>query len=475
MKIALIHPLYRHKIFSENLRVVDEEFCQAPPIILAYVASILRQAGHKVILIDAYTLRLSKKKVLGILRNFKPDFLGFRLESYHFHNTLDWIKTLKSELGIPIIVGGINLKLYLKESLFYQEIDYGILDDALESLPKLLRALAESRDLRTIEGLAYRHKGKLMINPPSDKAIGFDNFPFPARDLLPNDKYVSFLSKRKNFTIMVTSRGCPYNCYFCAISNSQVYEERSAQNVVDEIEECYHKYNIREIDFFDATFFFNKKRFFEISKEMKKRNIKIEWSCRSRVDVVDEDIIKEAKSIGCRQILFGIESADQQVLQGIQKKISIEKVKDSIKLCRKYNILTMGFFMIGNPGETRDSINRSIKFAKDLGLDFVQFCRAIAKPNSGLNEILKSKTGKDYWSDYMLGKEKERRMLTPWVDLSQEEIEYYTVKAYRSFYFRPVHILKITLKVKSFSEFVKYLRVGLRMLFGNKKEYDLKR
>lgn len=469
MRIALIFPSYNHKIFSENLRAVDEEFCHPPPIILGYVASILKKAGHEVILIDTRILGLSKEKTLGILRNFKPHFLAFRLETYHFHDTLDWIRFLKSKLNIPVIAGGINLTLYPKESLSYPEIDYGIIGDAIETLPRLLRNLENGEDFRNIEGLAYREDGKVKINSPSEKILNFDNYPFPARNLLPNEKYYSFISKRKNFTIMVTSRGCPYKCNFCAISKIP-YQERSPQNVVDEIEECYRQYNVREIDFFDAALFLNKKRFLEISNEIRKRKIKIEWSCRTRVDLVDDEILKEAQSVGCRQILLGVESANEQILKNIKKGISVEQTRWAIKLCKKYGIWTMGFFMIGNPGESRQSIEETIRFAKGLKLDFAQFCRTIAKPHTDLDQMLKEKTGKDYWREYVLGRTDKKRIPTPWTDLSEKETESYTKRAYYSFYFRPLYILKTVFRVRSIQELLKYIWVGLKMLFCNKEE-----
>lgn len=467
MKIALIFPSYKHKNFSENLKIVDEEFCHGPPIILAYVASILINAGHKVILIDAHALSLSKEKVLKILQAFKPQLIGFRAETYHFHDTLESIRFFKKKLQVPIIVGGINLTLYPHETFSYPEIDYGIIGDAIESLPKLINAIENLKDFRDIEGVIYRDNKTIKINPCSRKIVPFDEYPFPARDLLPNEKYYSFISKKKNFTIMVTSRGCPHKCIFCAIP-SIPYQERSPENVVNEIEECYHKYNIREIDFFDAVFFFNKKRFIEISNEIIKREVEIQWSCRSRVDLIDDEILKAASASGCRQILLGIESSDIGILKKVKKEISIEEVKNAVLLCKKYKILTLGFFMIGNPGESKESIRKTIKFAKELKLDFAQFCMTIAKPNSELNQVLRNNTGIDYWREYILGNSNGKRLPAPWIKLSHDKIERYTKKAYFNFYFRPFYILKILSKIKSPREFIKYILVATKMLFCNK-------
>lgn len=466
MRIILVHCPVKHQVFSENLRVVDEEFCLAPPIILAYVASILEQAGHKVALLDVHALKLSKEATLQSIKNFSPDVIGFRMDTYQFHQTLGWIKYFKQNINVPVVAGGINFSLYPEESLLHPEIDYGVIGEAVGTLPKLLIAMENGESLDAIDGIVYRENGLIKLNPPLQKVIDFDSYPFPARHLLPNKKYHSIISQRKNFTIMVTSRGCPYKCLFCAIAKL-AYSERSPANVVDEIEQCYREYDIREIDFFDAVFFLNKDRSLEIFRQLIKRKIRIEWSCRSRVDVVDEELLKMASIAGCRQIYYGIESADPEVLKNIKKTVSLEQVQRAIKLSRKYGIQTLGFFMIGNPGETRDAAKKTINLMRQLNLDFIQVCRTIAKPGSELEETLKIATGRDYWREYIISGNNGRRLPTPWMDLNQKEIENYIKEAYYKFYFRPIYIFKTFLKVKSFRELWRYFRVGLKMIFSN--------
>lgn len=473
MKIALIFPPYTHKIFSENLSTVDEEFCLAPPIILAYVAAILEKSGHKVILIDARALNLSKEEVLKRLEFFRPDILGFRSESYHAHDALEWIRYFKRNLKVPVITGGPNLSLYPEETLSHPEVDYGIIGEAIESLPALLRAIEDKKDLKDIPGIAYRgNSTEVCINPFSGKYVEFDRYPFPARHLLPNERYYSFISQRKNFTVMVTSTGCPYRCSFCAIHTSTKYRLRSPKNVVDEIEVCCKEFGVREIDFFDATFFLGKYRLSEIFREIKRRNLEFEWSCRSRVDVVNEDILRQAASVGCRQIYYGIESVNHQVLGAIKKDIKLEQVRRAIKASNKYGIKTMGFFMVGNPGDSKESVRDTISFAKDIGLDFIQVCRAIAKPGTELDKIMIEKTGKDYWRLHIKGDKIKGRLPTPWASLSESQIEALTKEFYLKFYFRLNMLWRRIIQLKSLSEFKRYVRVGWKMLLQRSELYS---
>lgn len=468
MRVALIHYTYGPKIFSENLSPVDEEFCLAPPIILAYVAAILEKHGHMVMLLDARALNLSKEEALEKIKNFRPDILGFRAETYHFHDALDWVRFLKPHLGIPVFTGGVNMTFYPKETLSHDEIDYGIIGEAIESLPKFIHALEYGGSFKGIEGVAYKdNNGNIIINSPSVKLIDFDSYPFPSRHLLPNDKYYSFISQRKNFTIMLTSTGCPFKCTFCAIPS--YYRWRSPKSVIDEIEVCYKDFNIREIDFFDAVLFMPKQRVLEIFRQLKKRKLDLEWSCRARVDTVDEEILKEAAASGCRQIYYGIESVDQDVLNRINKNIAPEKAVQAIRISKKYGLRTMGFFMIGNSGDTVGSVRHTIGFAKKLDLDFIQVCRVIPKPGTALDKDMIEFTGIDFWREHVLGNKIEDRLATPWTELTEKRKAALTKEFYLRFYFRPRIIVKRLFQLKSLAEFLRYLRVGLK-IFTHKSQ-----
>ena len=449
---------------------MDEEFCLAPPLILAYVAAILERHGHKVLLLDAKILNLSKDEALEKIKVFKPDILGFRAETYHFHDALDWIRYLKHKLNIPVIAGGLNLSMYPKETFSHKEIDYAIIGEAIESLPKLLAALEYGDSLNNMPGIIYREDEKVIINPPTENYADFNVYPFPARHLLPNERYHSFISQRKNFTVMVTAMGCPFRCTFCAISHR--YQPRSVKNVVDEIEICYRDFNVREIDFFDPVLFIGKDRVLNLFQEIKKRKLDIEWSCRSRVDVVDKELLREAASAGCRQIYYGIESADPQILHTIKKEIEPEQIKQAIKWSKKYGIRAMGFFMVGNQGETKETVRGTIEFAKSLGLEFIQVCRTIAKPGTALDKIMIEKSGRDYWREYVLGKKIEERLPTPWSGLSELEIEALTKEFYLKFYFRPRIVWNRLSQLKSIGELTRYIKVAWKMLLQKSELYS---
>ena len=471
MRLALIFPPFSYKLHEENLRITVQYFGVFPPMSLAWVASIARKAGHEVTIIDARTLRLKKEETLARLREFKPNIMGFMMTTYMFRETLEWISFLKRALNIPVVVGGFNLHIYPRESVTPPEIDFGVNDSAFFTLPRLLAELENSRKFKDVPGLIYKENDNIFITPPSPEPDVFDLYPNPARDLLPNELYAEFPTERKNFTIMVTSKGCPRGCYFCEEGKTP-FLVRSPLTVVNEMQECYKKYNIREIDIFDVNFTWDRERTLAICNEMIRRKLDIAWACRSRVDLVDAHMLAIMKKAGCSRIYYGLESGSQEMLNIVNKGITLDQVRTTIRLTKEVGIKTLGFFLIGSPGETRQTIRETVRFAKELDLDYVQFSKTTAKPMTGLWQDLVELEKKDYWRDYILGLTQEKALPRPWTKLTNDEIDFFTKKAYVDYFLRPLFLLRLTLKVKSWKEFKRKALAFLSMVFSQEKKAE---
>lgn len=465
MRIALIYPPFGNIENQPNIKAVADNYGVFPPLSLAYVAGILQHAGHQVKLIDANTLHLSKQEVLKKVRNFNPDLLAFTVTTYLFYPVLKWIRYLKENTGVKVLIGGVHMGLYPKETLSHREIDYAIIGEAEETLPELINALETKKSLKNVRGICYRDDSKVVITKSRKLVKNLDNIPFPLRDQLPNNKYCSFVSKRKNFATMITARGCPFKCIYCEQGNTP-YRVRSAENVVDEMEDCYNNYKIREIDFFDPEFTINKKHVIDICEEIRKRGVDIVWSCRSRVDTVDDEMLKKMSKAGCYRIYYGIESGVPSILKTLRKGTNLEIIRKNIALTKKNNIMTFGYFMIGNPGETKKTIKRTVEFAKELNLDYAQFAKVSTLPGTELYEMLKPQLGCDYWQKFILN-EKNRIILPRYkCNLSEEEIEKEVRKAYMQFYFRPFKLMKKISRTKSFDELRRDFKAALSMVFS---------
>ncbi len=465
MRIALIYPRFGNIENQPNIKAVANNYGLFPPLSLAYVAAIAKKAGHEVKLIDANALNLSKKEILKQVRVFNPDIIAFTITTYMFYSVLEWIYFLKKNTEAKTLVGGAHMVLYPKETMSHKEIDYGIIGEAEETVPELIYALEKNKPLENIKGICYRKGKNVIITPKRGLVRDLDKIPFPLRDQLQNERYFSFVSKKKNFSTMITARGCPFKCIYCEQGN-KFYRMRSAENVVDEIEECYNNYKVREIDFFDPEFTINKKHVIDICKEIGRRGIRIAWSCRSRVDTVDGEMLKEMSKAGCYRVYYGIESGVPFILKTLKKGTNLEAIRKSIALTKKNNIMTFGYFMIGSPGETKETIKKTVGFAKELNLDYAQFSKLSTLPGTDLYEMLKPQLGYDYWQKFILN-EKNRITLPRYgCSLSEEEIEEEVRKAYMQFYFRPAQLIKKISRTTSFDELRRDFKAAVGMVFS---------
>ena len=469
MKVALVFNPFSYKLHEENLKIVQRYFGLFPPLSLAWVAGIVEKAGHQALIIDARTLQLTPDQVLSRLKEEKPDILGFMMTTYMFRETLDWIRYLRGGLdGIPVMVGGYNLRVYPTESVMPAEIDFGCVNSAYHTVPRLLDELESGRrNFDDVPGLVYKKNGQ-VVQTPGGEEPSFDLYPNPARHLLPNELYAEFPTERKNFTVMVTSKGCPMSCMFCEAGQTP-YNPRSVERVVDEMEECYHRFGIREIDIFDYEFVINRKRALEICKEMQRRKLDLLWACRARIDSMDDQLLTEMKKAGCGRIYYGIESGDQDMLDRLNKKISLEQVRETIRLTRDKGIRSLGFFLIGSPGETRATIRKTLKFARSLPLDYVQFSKTTAKPLTSLWRDLVEQSGYDYWREYILVNAQEADQPRPSTQLTNEENHEIARIAYVKHHSRPFFLLRHVLAVRSFNEFKRKFFAYLEMIFRQEK------
>jgi radical SAM superfamily enzyme YgiQ (UPF0313 family) len=468
MRIALVFNPFSYKLHEENLRVVQRFFGMFPPLSLCWVSAIAKSAGHESLIIDARTENLSMEQTLARLKAFKPDIIGFMVTTYMFRETLEWIRFLKKGLNVPVVVGGFNLRVYPLESLSPPEIDFGVVESALTTLPALLHELEHDRNFDAVPGLVYKNGDRVIKTPPPEIPDRFVDYPFPDRENLPHELYEEFPTERKNFTVMVTSKGCPMACTFCEAGRTP-YDPRTAQQVVDEMEICYRDYGIREIDIFDYEFPLDRKRTLEICSLIQERNLDILWACRSRVDSLDDELVREMRAAGCGRIYMGIETGSQAILDQLNKKISIPQIEKTIKTVKQHGIRPLGFFLVGVPGETRNSIRQTVKFAKRLDLDYVQFSKLTAKPLTSLWRNLVDQTGVDYWSEYIQGTMEEAALPRPWTELPNHTIDKMTRWAYLTYHLRPAFIFRAVKDVASVGEFIRKARAAIEMLFSQEK------
>lgn len=467
LRVALVYPPYGPVKNEPGIKTVKENYGIFPSLSLLYVAGILEHAGAEVLFIDAHAEGLTLDETVARLEAFGPSYIGYTITTYLFFQTLDWIKAIKARTGTPTIVGGVHLSIYPRETLTHEAIDYAVTGEAELSLPNLLHALENRRDLRDVKGVAFRvggptHAGGEVVVTPTEKTIDVDEVPFPARRLIDNSLYYSFISKYKNFTCFITSRGCPYKCIFCE-QGSKAFRARSPKNVVDELELCVNEFGIRELDFFDSSFTIRKDRVIEICEEINRRKLDIVWAARTRVDCITKDVLSAMRRAGCARIYYGVESGNREILKVLKKSTSLELVKRVVRETREEGIDTFGYFMLGNPYETPATIRQTIRLAIEMDLDYAQFSKVTPMPATEMYTMMLEETGRDYWREFVLNPHDDL-VPRPRCNMTDAEIQRWTRIAYLRFYYRPEMIKRQLSRVKSVDELRRSAETAWQMI-----------
>ncbi|MDR3243705.1 MAG: B12-binding domain-containing radical SAM protein, partial [Elusimicrobiota bacterium] len=323
----------------------------------------------------------------------------------------------------------------------------GVIGEGEETFIEILRCIEKKRDWTNIDGIAYMDSlGNLIRTKPRKLIDNLDLIPFPAYDLIPNMfAYTpqAYNYKKTPVANIMTSRGCPNQCTFCDRTIfGQKLRQRSPDNVAQEISLLYHKYAIKEFAFADDTFTINFDRVIKLFDILEKDNISFPWTCMSRVNTVTKESIKQMKKLGCWMLSFGIESGVEDILKTIKKNITLEQIHQALLWCKEEGIKSAGFFMIGHPQETLETINKTIAFALKLPLNVVSVTINTPYPGSAQHQDV-NKYGLLDSTDWSLYSH-WRPVFIPF-GLDKETLVNKQKEFYRRFYLRPAIIFSFML------------------------------
>lgn len=358
-----------------------------PPLGIMYLAAMCKREGYSVKMIDAESEGLDLDKSIEKIVLEKPKVLGISVMTPQIIQALEISKKIKKSLpDVKIVLGGAHINSVGKEVFsFSEDVDFLIYGEGEYTFLDLIKNI-DKGDYSKISGLIWKKNGEVIVNPPRELIEDLDKLPFPDLDMLNLDLYKVPYSQHPRTISIICSRGCVYRCLFCDAykTHGRKFRLRSPKNIVDEIERDYKKYHINDFSIRDSTFLFDKKWVSEICDEILKRELKISWRCNSRVDTLDYEILKKMKKSGCHVIGIGVESGSQEVLNRIRKGITIKQIIDSFKILDKSGIQTIGFFMIGNPGDNPQTVRQTINLAKLINPDFAHFSVCTPFPNTDL-------------------------------------------------------------------------------------------
>ena len=349
-----------------------------PPTGLCSIAAYIRKKGYNVSIVDGEALNLNTIQTTEKALNYKPDIIGIACKTLWIrsgHQVARFIKKVVE--NIPIVVGGNHVTAIPERSLIeFPCFDIIVRGEGEITFFKMLEAMNNNKSLGDVDGLSFRCDSKIIITRERKRIKNIDMLPLPAWDLLPKiTRYyhpsLHLIKKLPGFSI-VTSRGCPHSCAFCdkAVFGRKV-TYHSPEYIMNMIDELYYNYGMRHILFEDDNLLFNKKHIKSFLSLLEKAKLNLNFSCLTRVDSVDYDIIRNLKRAGCWQIQLGIESGSQIILDAMNKNITIKQIKKAIRIIRRAGIKIMAFFILGFPGETVETLNETVSFIENEELDDV--------------------------------------------------------------------------------------------------------
>ena len=355
MKIALIAPPY------------PLEEAPSPPLGVAYVAAACERAGAEVRIFDYIVRSYSPEKLAREIAEFDPDAIGTTSVTMNYKKAASILQTAKTIKPSAItLFGGPHVSFDWENTLKnYPGTDIVVIGEAEQTLAELVPVLKQREAWKTIKGIAYHENGSVTKTDERPLMDDIENLPLPSRHLLPMSRYQAL-----GFPVsIITSRGCPNKCIFCLGRKMVGFKvrHRSTSHVVDEIEDIL-AYGIDFINIADDLFTANKKRVMEFCEELKKRNLKFQWSAFARVNTVDYETLKLMKEAGCHAVSFGIETGNTDMLVRVRKGITLDQARNAVAACKKAGVTAHASFLAGLPGESLESLEDSDRFSKELDI-----------------------------------------------------------------------------------------------------------
>ncbi|RCV66148.1 Radical SAM superfamily enzyme YgiQ, UPF0313 family [Methanophagales archaeon] len=432
------------------------------PIWLSYTAGVLEKEGHSVRLVDAPAWDWNIEHVKADVKKFKPDLIVAESNFQSLSNDVKVTNEIKNESkAVSVQVGPPGSQF--PERILNDGVDIVARFEYDFTIRDIAKAIEEGKNLEDIKGISYKENGRIVHNPDREftSSEELDEIPFVT------EVYKEHLNIKDYFlghtlypmVQIFTGRGCPNQCIFCSWPETLMgrkHRVRSVENVVDEFEFVVNELpEVKEIFIEDDTFTINKKRIKEICSEIKRRNLRIAWSCNARADL-DYEPMKAMKAAGCRLLDVGYESGSDEILKNIKKGITTEDSKEFTKDARRAGLMILADFVFGMPGETKETAEKTIRFAKKIRPNLVQFAVATPIPGTEFYDYVKD-------NNYLLVDDLEesldeegfQKCIVSYPNFTKDDIENYVERALKEYYLRLSYIptaIKIILRKNGLQE-----------------------
>jgi radical SAM superfamily enzyme YgiQ (UPF0313 family) len=391
MKFSLINASPNSEVGNREKKKSVAAF---PPLGLLYLASILKKEGFEVSVLDQPGEGFNFNETINWIKNEDPNILGFSTLSSSSRNSALLSKKYKEINPNVIIIFGNHHATFNSKKILqkYPHVDIIVRGEGERTILEIARAIQRKKDLSKNLGINFRKNGKIITTPNQHLIQDLDSLPFPDRDLINLDYHCIIAGANiapKKFTSICSSRGCVYDCRFCSCKKlaGKKWRCRSAMNTLEELQLISNK-GYKQIIFVDDSFTMNPKRVEKICKGIIKKKLDIEWICEGRVDNCSYSMLRLMAKSGCKVIYFGIENANQRILDYYNKRITPSQSEKAVKKARKAKIdVIIGSFILGAPSETFEEMRNTISFSRKIPIDLAQF------------NILGAHPGNDIWRE----------------------------------------------------------------------------
>lgn len=471
-KVLLIYPPVINQVENINISAFDRNIGSYPPLGLLYIAIYLREfSAHEVMVIDAFAEKMNFQQLNARINQIKPDIAGISVMTHFWIDAITIARDIKKILPhTKVVVGGPHATIYPVSTVRNESIDFAVCGEGEITFKKLVEAIAggeSEENISRIPGVASKvHLRQERNNSDIEqqRIEDLNSLPIPDRSLIDKHKYFSVFAGKGTFTTMVTSRGCPFNCIFCD-RMGKVFRALSPENVLKEINDCF-KQGINSFFMHDDTFTVDRKRVEEICRRIIGAGLDIRWEARARVDCVDYELLKLMQEAGLKRLSFGAESGNEDVLKFLKKGIKLERTKEVFGWCRQLKITTLADFMVGSPGETIKEIDDTLRFAKEIDPDYLQFSITCPYPATPLYEILlkEGRIKSDVWLEFAENPSFDFKPPVASEYFTRGELEDMVRRLYRSFYFRPGFLMQEIKRIRSLEMLLLRVKSGLGLM-----------
>ena len=468
MKVLIINPPC-----MDGVKFIREGRCEQRlssfqyvmvPISLPSIGALLRDRGHEIKIVDAIAMDYSSDDLVKIIGDFTPGLLIVNFSTATFEGDSLFVDEIRKQFDGHITAIGAHVTSLSEESLKTTKLDSVVRSEPEFTCLGLANALSKGggEELSKVKGLSYKTNGKIKANEKREFIENLDDLPFPSRDLMDNQRYTLPVINEP-YTLIISSRGCPYDCIYCTAHTyyGKKLRLRSPEKIVEEMEEIVTRDKVRNITMWSDTFTLDKPFVMKISQGIMDKGLDIRWMCNGRVDKVDLEMLQAMKKSGCIGISYGVESGVQEILDNVKKGITLEEIRRAFKWTHEAGIETLAHVIFGLPGETKETIEETIRFVIGLDPDYAQFYCAIPFPGTVFHDMAKDKDWLEAtsWSQYELN---QSIISTP--SLNSDELKEAKVRAYKKFYLRPAYFFKRLKKIHSIKDLWMTVKQGVSFI-----------